>query len=228
MASVVDEFTAVEHHHAVEILCHGRVGQHPDDGRHAAVPVGFLEHVAQDLVLQPLVERAVFLGLLEERLAAVDVLLADGDQLASAPAGVLPPHLPPLIGLWQAQAATERAFRGEALDYAADHPLYPLRVVWWASVRMLNLADPELERLSVREAGAPDWLRAANRFAIWALALAAVAGVLVRRPPLWLWLTPVLLWLSVAVAIGATRYRTPVDPFLILLAAPALVRWRRA
>ncbi len=62
------------------------------------------------LSLQPLVERAVFLGLLEERLAAVDVLLADGDQLASAPAGVLPPHLPPLIGLWQAQAATERAW----------------------------------------------------------------------------------------------------------------------
>ena len=62
------------------------------------------------LSLQPLVDRAVFLGLLEERLVAVDALLAEGEALAAAPADVLPPHLPPLIGLWQAQARTERAW----------------------------------------------------------------------------------------------------------------------
>ena len=37
-------------------------------------------------------------------------LLAEGEALAAAPDGVLPPHLPPLIGLWQAQARTERAW----------------------------------------------------------------------------------------------------------------------
>ena len=62
------------------------------------------------LSLQPLVDRAVFLGLLEERLVAIDALIAEGEALAAAPAGVLPPHLPPLIGLWQAQARTERAW----------------------------------------------------------------------------------------------------------------------
>ena len=62
------------------------------------------------LSLQPLVDREVFLGLLEERLRGVDALLAEGEALASAPTGVLPPHLPPLIGLWQAQAGTERAW----------------------------------------------------------------------------------------------------------------------
>ena len=62
------------------------------------------------LSLQPLVDRAVFLGLLEERLVAIDALIAEGDALAAAPDGVLPPHLPPLIGLWQAQARTERAW----------------------------------------------------------------------------------------------------------------------
>ena len=62
------------------------------------------------LSLQPLVDRKVFLGLLEERLRAVDALLAEGEALASSPAGDLPPHLPPLIGLWQAQAATERSW----------------------------------------------------------------------------------------------------------------------
>jgi hypothetical protein len=147
------------------------------------------------------------------------------------PSAWRPPAMAPYDALLDGrrdEAALERAFRREALDYAADHPLHPPRVVFWASVRMLNLADPELERLSMYEAGAPDWLRGVNRFAIWALVLAAVAGIVTRRPPVWLWLFPVLLWLSVAIAIGATRYRTPVDPFLILLAAPALVRWRRA
>ncbi len=68
------------------------------------------------LSLQPLVDRAVFLGLLEERVVAIDALLAEGEALASAPAGVLPPHLPPLIGLWQAQAHTERAWLVETIS----------------------------------------------------------------------------------------------------------------
>jgi DNA-binding PadR family transcriptional regulator len=80
------------------------------------------------LSLAPLVDRQVFLGLLEERLLAVDALLAEGEALASSPAGVLPPHLPPLIGLWQAQAATERtwlvdtiaAIRAGSGAYAVD------------------------------------------------------------------------------------------------------------
>ncbi len=80
------------------------------------------------LSLQPLVDRAVFLGLLEERLDAIDALIAEGEALAASPAGVLPPHLPPLIGLWQAQAHTERAWlaatvadvRSGAGAYAAD------------------------------------------------------------------------------------------------------------
>ena len=67
------------------------------------------------LSLQPLVDRAVFLGLLEERVVAIDALIAEGEALASAPAGVLPPHLPPLIGLWQAQAHTERAWLVETI-----------------------------------------------------------------------------------------------------------------
>ncbi len=68
------------------------------------------------LSLQPLVDRAVFLGLLEERVVAIDALIAAGEALASAPAGVLPPHLPPLIGLWQAQAHTERAWLVETIS----------------------------------------------------------------------------------------------------------------
>jgi hypothetical protein len=60
----------------------------------------------------------------------------------------------------------------------------------------------------------------------WILCLMAVAGVFtrtVRAAPAWLWAVPILLWLSVAVVNAETpRFREPVDPFLILLAACAL------
>jgi 4-amino-4-deoxy-L-arabinose transferase-like glycosyltransferase len=123
----------------------------------------------------------------------------------------------------------EREFRSEALGYIADHPLYPGRVVYWSTVRMLNLADPEVEKFSAREASVGTTYAKFNRWSTWLLVAVAVAGAFTaaaRAAPRWLWLTPVLLWLSIAIVIGATRYRTPVDPFLILLAALAIVRWR--
>jgi 4-amino-4-deoxy-L-arabinose transferase-like glycosyltransferase len=150
----------------------------------------------------------------------------------SFPAAWRPPTMEPYAELLRArgtnEAERERALRAEALEYAADHPLYVPRVVFWATVRMLNLADPELERLSAKEAGVGGGFATANRFAIWLLLPLAAAGAFTaaaRAAPRWLWLVPLLLWLSVAIAIGATRYRTPVDPFLVLLAALAVSRW---
>ncbi|HEX2086113.1 MAG TPA: glycosyltransferase family 39 protein [Solirubrobacteraceae bacterium] len=149
------------------------------------------------------------------------------------PSAWRPPTMPPYSEILRRhrgedEAELERRFRAEAVDYAADHPLHPPRVVFWATVRMLNLADPQLEELSAREAGVGNGFVRLNRYATWALLALAAAGAVAARPPPWLWLFPLLLWLSVAIAIGATRYRVPVDPFLILLAATALARWRRA
>jgi hypothetical protein len=54
----------------------------------------------------------------------------------------------------------------------------------------------------------------------------SVAGALAaraRRAPPWLWAVPALLFLSVVfLAVETPRYRTPLDPFVILLAAVAL------
>jgi 4-amino-4-deoxy-L-arabinose transferase-like glycosyltransferase len=140
------------------------------------------------------------------------------------------PAMQPYIGLRRPgldEAEIERAFLEQAVDYAREHPAYPLTVLWWSSARMLNVADFQRNAGSAREAGVGRRYTHLNRYAFWALALLALAGALTaaaRAAPRWLWLFPVLLWLSVAVAIGTTRYRTPVDPFLILLAAAALVR----
>ena len=48
--------------------------------------------------------------------------------------------------------------------------------------------------------------------------------------PLWVWAMPVLMFLSVVFLVVETpRYRTPIDPFLVLLAAAAVTAgWERA
>lgn len=141
------------------------------------------------------------------------------------------PRMEPYAGLLRPgmnEAELHSAFLREAVEYAGEHPTYPLVVVFWASVRMLNLADADREQASAREAGVGARFSRANRYAFWLLALLAIAGATTaaaRAAPRWLWMIPVLLWFSVAFAIGATRYRTPVDPFLILLAALAIARW---
>jgi len=67
------------------------------------------------LSLAPLVGRAEFLALLRERLTAVDAVLSEGEALAAAPTDQLPPHLPALIALWNAQGRTERAWLVEMI-----------------------------------------------------------------------------------------------------------------
>ncbi len=108
--------------------------------------------------LQPLVTRPVFLGLLEERLRGVDALITEWEALAAAPDGTLPPHLPPLIGLWQAQAHTERAwlvetiaavrggsgaFAGEAFEWTppADDPGWAMQADRDRYRQALGIAD---------------------------------------------------------------------------------------
>jgi 4-amino-4-deoxy-L-arabinose transferase-like glycosyltransferase len=147
---------------------------------------------------------------------------------AEYPAAWRVPDMRPYIGLRRPgvdEAELDRAFLETALDYAGDHPTYPFVVVFWASARMLNVVDFDLNAASGLEAGVRKPYSRLNRLAFWILGLLALAGaftVAVRSVPRWLWLFPALLWISVAVASGLTRYRTPIDPFLILPAAAAI------
>ncbi len=57
------------------------------------------------------------------------------------------------------------------------------------------------------------------------LLVLAAGGALTRaarQAPKWLWLVPVCLWASVFVT-SFIRFRAPIDPFLVMLAALALV-----
>ena len=64
----------------------------------------------------------------------------------------------------------------------------------------------------------------------WVFALLAVVGRVHRRAraaPLWVWAVPLLMYLSVVFLVVETpRYRTAIDPFIVLLAALALTRLR--
>ena len=73
----------------------------------------------------------------------------------------------------------------------------------------------------------PRWANAAV-ICFWVFALLALAGAftkLARRTPFFVWLIPILLYLSVVFLVVETpRYRTGIDPFIVMLAALALRR----
>ena len=62
----------------------------------------------------------------------------------------------------------------------------------------------------------------------WVYALLALVGAFTRQAraaPLWLWAVPLLMYLGVVFLVVETpRYRTAIDPFIVLLAALAVSR----
>jgi 4-amino-4-deoxy-L-arabinose transferase-like glycosyltransferase len=124
-----------------------------------------------------------------------------------------------------------------AFDYVKAHPAYVAKDLWWNTLRLLNLTGTHFERWAARYEAYPKWLASLSVYAFWALGLLALAGALTaaaRRAPPALWGCPLVVYLSTVLLEGATRYRSPADPFIIMLAALAplsaweLLRARRA
>jgi 4-amino-4-deoxy-L-arabinose transferase-like glycosyltransferase len=134
-----------------------------------------------------------------------------------------------LDGVPEVERQRELTRRG--LIYAADHPQYVAQVLLHNTRRLLNLHGASWWRRQGRTMSLPLWAADAAAYAFYALALLALAGAFTRaarRAPAWLWLTPILLFASVIFAGSAIRYRAPIEPFLALLAALALMaRGRR-
>ncbi|HLY50236.1 MAG TPA: glycosyltransferase family 39 protein [Solirubrobacteraceae bacterium] len=122
--------------------------------------------------------------------------------------------------------------QSQALRYIGKHPLSPLAVIYDNSRRLLELEGTYAWHASARAMGIDANTASIGVFSFWALTALALAGALTRAAraaPRWLWATPVLLWLSVALINAETpRFREPVDPFLILLAACGLAAALRA
>ncbi len=120
----------------------------------------------------------------------------------------------------------EDELRGAALAYIREHPEYVLEVAYWSTRRMLDSTGMNWSRHTLSTIGVPRSWTEPMVLCFWLFGVIAVAGCLTRdarRAPRWLWAVPVLLFLSVVFLVVETpRYRTGIDPFIVLASALAL------
>ena len=105
-----------------------------------------------------------------------------------------------------------------------SHPAYVLKVGLWNSLRMFHLAERDFAVTNLRGTDIPRVPALLEIYGFYPLAVLALGGMLTRRArraPRWLWLVPVCLATSVFVT-GFIRFRAPIDPFLVILAALAV------
>ncbi|HTP18915.1 MAG TPA: glycosyltransferase family 39 protein [Solirubrobacteraceae bacterium] len=114
----------------------------------------------------------------------------------------------------------------QALHYISKHPLSPFAVGYHNGLRLLELEGSFAWRASAAAISLPLSVARSGVLGFWVLSLLALAGAftrLARRAPRWVWVVPLLLALSVVLVNAETpRFREPIDPFLILLAAAGL------
>jgi hypothetical protein len=95
------------------------------------------------------------------------------------------------------------------------------------TLRMFELEGDVAWRASAAAIGLRANVAHTGVIAFWILCLLALAGVFTRAAraaPGWIWWLPVLYALSIVfVNVETPRFREPVDPFLILLGACAVV-----
>jgi 4-amino-4-deoxy-L-arabinose transferase-like glycosyltransferase len=121
----------------------------------------------------------------------------------------------------------ERRLRAAALRYAAHHPTYVAEVAFWNATRMLDLAGMSWSRHTASTISiGPRWADACV-VTFWLFAALAIAGALTsrgRQTPRYVAAVPALLFLSVAfLAFETPRYRTGIDPFIVMLVSVAFL-----
>jgi 4-amino-4-deoxy-L-arabinose transferase-like glycosyltransferase len=140
-------------------------------------------------------------------------------------------HVPQYAALWREvrttpEAVLDKRLRAASMRYIADHPFYVAEVGYWNTLRMLDLDGKRRWRATAATITVEARWADAGVWCFWVFALLAVAGIATnaaRRAPPFVWAVPALLFLSVVfLAVETPRYRTPLDPFVVLLAAVAL------
>jgi hypothetical protein len=128
------------------------------------------------------------------------------------------------------EAQVSSRLTSDGLSYIEDHPGSLLRTGYWSTLRLLDLTGTRLERIYAFPEGYPLWLATLSVYVFWVVLALAIAGaftIAARRAPRALWVFPALIVLSTMFLEGDTRYRSPADPFFVLLVALALVSFAR-
>jgi 4-amino-4-deoxy-L-arabinose transferase-like glycosyltransferase len=114
----------------------------------------------------------------------------------------------------------------QALSYISAHPLSPIEAGFHNTLRLFELEGSFAWRASASGISLPTSVARYGVAGLWIVCLLALIGVFsrpVRAAPKWVWAVPLLLALSVVlVNVETPRFRAPIDPFLILLAAAGL------
>lgn len=130
------------------------------------------------------------------------------------------------------ESSEARRLVRHGLEYMADHPGYVLEVGARNTGRLTGLeGGADWWRFTARTISSTDAAGDAAAVCFFLFAALAVVGAFLpatRRAPPWLWAIPLVFWLSVILLVGETRFRAPIDPFVVLLAAVALTSaWER-
>ena len=122
----------------------------------------------------------------------------------------------------------ENQLRKASIEFIKAHPAYVATVAYWTTRRMLDLAGMEWSIHTAATISATRGWAIAGVICFWIFALLALFGATTRQAraaPLWLWAVPVLMYLGVVFLVVETpRYRTAIDPFIVLLAALTVSR----
>jgi 4-amino-4-deoxy-L-arabinose transferase-like glycosyltransferase len=138
-----------------------------------------------------------------------------------------PTAVPSLRPLFDDRRLDEDELSGElrtsASRYMRDHPAYVAEVVGRSTLQLFDLTGGEYAHIVGASLGYSPGLSDAAVAAWYLLAPVAVAGVVLvrrrRRGPWELWTIPVLFVATTVVALGTYRYRAPIEPFAVCLAA---------
>ena len=123
----------------------------------------------------------------------------------------------------------EGDLRRAALTFIGEHPAYLLKVAYWNTRRLLDLASWRWSIHTASTISVTAGWAAIGVICFWVFATLALLGARHARAPAFVWLVPHAMYVSVVFLAAETpRYRAPLDPFVIALAALALVaRTRR-
>jgi hypothetical protein len=106
-----------------------------------------------------------------------------------------------------------------------------VRVGFDNTLRLLELEGKRAQVISDASIGLTYGEAHLGVYSFWLLLVFAIGGLFtraVRSVPRWLWLVPLLMWLSVVFVNAETpRFREPLEPFLILSAACAVAALAR-
>jgi hypothetical protein len=116
--------------------------------------------------------------------------------------------------------------QARAISYIGAHPLSPLDAGLHNALRMFELEGSYAWQASALAVGLHPDVARTGVTAFWILCVLALAGAVTRVArdgPRWLWWLALSYALSIVfVNVETPRFREPIDPFLVLLAACAV------